>query len=507
MPMQAATPTASLDPIPRSQFGSVEARHLLWRAGFGGTPLEIEALVELGPERAVDQLLDVPGAESVDVRHFRSDIIREWTDAEEEQLRRARFRRDENTLATFREQRQEMQRNDRRQFAELQLWWLDLLASSPHPALEKMVLFWHGHFATSYRGVENSYHLLMQNQLFREHAFGRFDALLHAIIRDPAMLAYLNNNRSNKREPNENLARELMELFSLGVGNYSERDIKEGARALTGYTFEGNRFVFRAEWHDDNTKTIFGKRDEFDGDGFVSAILQHPACARFIALKLYRFFVADVSDDPKRIPDHATLVVGHLASSLRRHRYEVKPVLRELFLSEHFYDAAVMGERIKSPAELIAGAARSLQLPLGNRVAIVRLMDAMGQHLFMPPSVAGWDGGRSWINTSTLFARQNALALMLVGGRQNQRRRQAFADQVDPRDAVPGGDAMISDEFAQAALRQALGPIGAPEHPIGAARLESLREFLAGSGDRVISREAAVGVLALITAMPEYQLC
>lgn len=506
MPMPIASPTASLDPIPRDRFGVDEARHLLWRAGFGGTPDEIRDLAERGPEGAVDALLDTPGAEDADIGAFRSDIVREWTDAEREQLRRARRRRDEDTLAAFRKKRQEMQRADRRQFAELQVWWLERLATSPHPLLEKMVLFWHGHFATSYRGVENSHHLLMQNQLFREHALGRFDALLHGIIRDPAMLAYLDNNRSRKRKPNENLARELMELFSLGEGNYTERDIKEGARALTGYTFEGNRFVFKPEWHDGDTKTIFGKRDQFDGDGFVGAILRHPACARFIALKLYRFFVADVPDDPSRLPKEATLVIGRLASTLRRHRYDVKPMLRELLLSEHFHDPAHRAARVKSPVELVAGASRSLRLPLGMPIAMVRMLDTMGQNLFMPPSVAGWDGGRSWINTSTLYARQNALALMLAGGRLNAARRGRFMPQYDPREAIPEGGAMSAEDFAHAMLRHALGPLGEPDHPIGNARLESLRGFLRSIEGR-FEREAAIGVVALITAMPEYQLC
>ncbi len=506
MPMQTARPTASLNPITRADFGPDEARHLLWHAGFGGDPFDISTAIDLGPEDAVDRLLDVPGANGVDTSKFRGDIVREWTDAEEEQLRRARQRRNENTLARFREMRQEMQRNDRRQFAELQAWWLEVLATTAHPLQEKMTLFWHGHFATSYRGVENSYHLLLQNQLFREHAVGKFDTLLYGIVRDPAILAYLNNNRSNKREPNENLARELMELFSLGVGNYTERDIKEGARALTGYTFEGNQFVFRDEWHDDNTKNILGVRGPINGDDFVTAILRQPACARFLALKLYRFFVADVSDDPKQIPDNVTLVIGHMASALRRDRYDVKPVLRELFLSEHFYDPANMAGRIKSPVELIAGATRSLDLPVGFHIAMVRMLDAMGQELFRPPSVAGWDGGRSWINTSTIYARQNALALMLAGGRRNPQQRQQFAAGYDPRTVIPNGMTMSGDEFATAMLRHALGPIGDASNPIGAARLESLQEFLETIGPN-FGREAAVGVIALITAMPEYQLC
>ena len=504
--MQLDAPTWSMDPISPLSFGEGEARHLLWRAGFGGTPDDIQSLVELGPEGAVDAVMESPGADAADIARFQSDIIREWTDAEEQALRRARQRRDEDTLAKYRERRQEMQRADRRQFAELQQWWLNQLVNSPFAMNEKMTLIWHGHFATSYRGVENSYHLLRQNQLFREHAVGRYDAILHGIVRDPAMLAYLNNNRSNRRDPNENLARELMELFSLGVGEYTERDIKEGARALTGYTFEGNDFTFREEWHDDNTKIILGVRGAHNGDTFVSAILRQPACARFIALKLYRHFVADVSDDPSRIPDEATLVVGHMASSIRRNRYDIRPAVRELLLSEHFYDYANRANRIKSPVELVAGASRSLNLPLGNEQAMLRMLDSMGQQLFRPPSVAGWDGGRAWINTSTLYARQNALALMLAGGRRNRRQAQQFANAYDPRAVLPGGQDMTTSAFAAAMLAHMIGPLGTLTHPIGSRRMQSLMEFL-GPNERPISREEAVGVVALITAMPEYQLC
>src|SRR5690606_20773973 len=206
----------------------------------------------------------------------------------------ARRNRDEDALARIQARRQETERTDRRQFREMQRWWLKRMIESPRPLEEKMTLFWHGHFATSYRTIENSYHMYLQNQLLRANALGNYGELLYLIIRDPAMLAYLDNNNSRAGRPNENLARELMELFSLGVGAYSEQDIKEGARALTGYTFRDDEFYFDAGNHDDNPKTTVGRRGRLDGGGFVTAILGQRACSRFMCRKLYRYFVADI---------------------------------------------------------------------------------------------------------------------------------------------------------------------------------------------------------------------
>src|SRR5690606_632767 len=212
---------------------------------------------------------------------------------------------------------------------------------------------------------------------------------------------------------NENLARELMELFSLGVGAYSEQDIKEGARALTGYTFRDDEFYFDAGNHDDNPKTILGRRGRLDGDGFVTAILEQRACSRFMCRKLYRYFVADIPDRDDDMDPEAREVVRQMSATFLRHRYGIRPVLRELFLSEHFYTDQIMAEQIKSPAQLVVGAVRSLLTPVRDLSALLDAMDLMGQNIMAPPSVKGWDGGRSWINTSTLFARQNTLSFLL----------------------------------------------------------------------------------------------
>ena len=333
-------------PIRPDEFGFEQARHLLWRAGFGGTAEEIHALAALGPGPAVDRLLEVEkiAVEPVAADLFDSDIMRPPTPEERATVRRARQTQDEDLLARIRLERQRRQREDRRQVRGVQRWWLARMIETPRPLEEKMTLFWHGHFATSYRTIENSYHMFVQNQLFRANALGSYADLMFGIIRDPAMLAYLDNNNSRRGRPNENLARELMELFSLGVGNYTERDVKEGARALTGYTFRDNEFHFAQETHDFGGKTILGRTGNFDGDDFVRIILEQPACSRFMAHKLSGFFAADLPEGEREIEAGTSRVLRAMSEEMRRSRYAVRPVLRRLFLSRHFYSPAVAGE-------------------------------------------------------------------------------------------------------------------------------------------------------------------
>lgn len=501
----------SLTPIGAEAFGYEEARHLLWRAGFGGTPAQIQTLVGWGPERAVEYLLapdDVrESATKGDL--FDKDIMRPPTDEERRMIQQARRSRDEDALAKVQLERQRRQGLDRRQMVDVQKWWLKQMVETPDPLREKMTLLWHGHFATSYRTIENSYHMFVQNELFRAHATGNFGRLLGAIVRDPAMIAYLDNNDSRKGKANENLARELMELFSLGIGNYSEKDIKEGARALTGYTFQDDQFQFDKRNHDEGSKSILGQTGAWDGDDFVRIILEQKAVGPFVARKLYHHFVGDLPAAERaplnELPRPQQRVVRELAAALVRSKYELKPVLKRLFLSKHFYDPSVMGEQIKSPAQLVVGAIRSLDTPARDLGILNDALDLMGQNLFFPPSVKGWDGGRSWINTSTFFVRQNIMAYLLTG--KKPRGYDANADEMkyDPMallgelaKAEPGAE-RDAGRVADYLLRLTIGR--APTHARAA-----LDEFLKRTGGRV-ERDVVVGLLLLITAMPEYQLC
>ena len=498
--------SASLLQLKQGQFGYEQARHLLLRAGFGGTPTQINTLVKWGLVKSVNQLLDYESIPFDEPRAdlFDHDIMRPATDEEKGELARARKSGDEALVARVRAQRQDAQRLDREQMTKIQRWWLKRMIETPRPLEEKMTLFWHGHFATSYRTIEDSYHMYMQNRLFRRYAVGSYAKLLYEIIRDPAMIAYLNNNESRKGKPNENLAREIMELFSLGVGNYTEKDIKEGARALTGYTFDDDTFVFNRKNHDTATKTILGVTGPLDGDGFVAAILRQPACSEYICTKLYKFFVADVPSGSKDLDQAAHNVCEGLSAEFAVNNYEIKPVLRKLFLSEHFYQPRIMGERIKSPAELVVGTIRSLDTPARDLGMLTTAMNMMGQNIFYPPSVKGWDGGRSWINTATMFVRQNISCFLLTGRTPSGFDALAKIESYDPavllRELREGqmGDSDNHDTV-DALLRFTLGR-NRPHNR------DLLMEFVAQRGGAV-SSETLIQALLLVTAMPEYQLC
>ncbi len=488
-----------------NEFGEAEARHLLLRAGFGGTPRQIETLASWGPERSVDYLLtveEVPYATPAADR-FDANIMRPLTESERREYRAAQQRRDEDTLARFRLERQQRQRQDREQIRDVQRWWLERLIETPRPLEEKMTLFWHNHFATSYRTIENSYHMYLQNQFLRANALGSFSDLLHGIVRDPAMLAYLDNNDSRVGQPNENLSRELMELFSLGVGNYTENDIKEGARALTGYTFEDDAFVFNHENHDKGNKTILGRRGNLDGEGFVNAILARPQCAEFIATRLYDFFAQHTATVSAQDAVAVRRVIQSLAGTLRANGYALRPTLRRLLLSRHFYHPAIVGNRIKSPTELIVGAVRSLNTPVRDMSVLLQAMDLMGQNLLHPPSVKGWDGGRSWINTSTIFVRQNALNFLLTGRLPVGYDGSAREERYDPTELLSPEDLRTPRAAASALLRLTLGLTGGPSHDDA---MRSLTDF-AARHNNTVNRDVLVGMLLLIGAMPEYQLC
>jgi len=500
----------SLSPLASAGFGYPQARHLLWRAGFGGTPAQIQKLVDWGPEKSVDYLLEPDRVSYSDdsATKFDRDIMRPPSEEERLAYQRARKSQDEDEVAKFRLERQRRERDDRVQIAEMQKWWLKRMIETPRPLEEKMTLFWHGHFATNYRTIENSYHMFAQNAMFRRHALGNFGEMLFALIRDPAMLAYLDNNDSRKGKANENLAREIMELFALGVGHYTEADIKEGARALTGYTFKDDAFQFVQGNHDGGAKEILNRRGNFDGDDFVRIILEQRACAAFITRKLYSFFVSDVPSGERVAGDDIApeqrAVLKELASEFLASKYGLKPVLRKLFLSDHFYSPRFTADQIKSPVQLVVGAVRSLNVPVRDLAILNDALDLMGQNIFLPPSVKGWEGGRSWINTSTLFVRQNILAFLIAGKKPQGYDATADTQKYDPKKLLTdlgsqSGVVQHPADVADYLLRLTLGH--APE-----SAKAQLVAFL-NAGGTSVSDDRLVGTLLLITAMPEYQLC
>jgi Protein of unknown function (DUF1800) len=300
---------------------------------------------------------------------------------------------------------------------QLRGWWLYCMLQGGHPLREKMTLFWHNHFATSLAKVQNSKLMFEQNCLLRKHALGRFGPMLQAISRDPAMLVWLDSNSNIKGKPNENYARELMELFSLGVGHYHEKDIREAARAFTGWRTDGVGFAFDSRLHDGGTKTVLGKTGNWDGGDVVRIVLEQPAAAQFLIRKLYQFLVSE-----KGSPSDALL--EPLCESFRKSDYNIAALVRTILSSRHFYSDHAFRQRIKGPVEYVMGTAQAVYRQYHEDEANYRAMpqrvlvswlNAMGQELFAPPNVKGWPGGSTWLNTSTVLERNNFAEAVAVG--------------------------------------------------------------------------------------------
>lgn len=498
--------TAGTEPLKSAAFDYAAARHLLNRAGFGGTTAQVRALADQGLDKAVDTLLKYGDLAytPVSADDFDRDIIKPLTAEERAELQRARRDSDEAVVEAYQRRENAAKQADRQQLTEMQRWWLKRIIETPRPLEEKMTLFWHGHFASGFRTVEDSWNMFQQNHLFRRHATGNFATLVLEIIRDPAMIKYLDNDDSRKNKPNENLARELMELFVLGEGHaYGEDDIKEGARALTGYTFRDNEFEFREGDHDFGPKQILGKQGGFNGDDFARIILSQKACSEFICTKLYRFFV---NDAPQRSPQETRAqqeFIKKLAAQLRSDQYDMQPMLRMLFRSAHFHAPENRGTVIKSPVQLVVQTIRQYHSPVRQLSALTGACDLMGQNLFQPPNVKGWDGGRSWINTSTLFVRQNVAVYLFTGKRPDIYDWESDADSWDALALVEHlrqDGRLPAESVVDFLLRSSLPTEPHPD------RRTALVSF-ANQGGGTINNDRMLALLSLVSALPEYQLC
>jgi hypothetical protein len=384
---------------PHFRWDKTKARHLVERAGFGVPPSAWDRLAAIPLAQAVDTLVNY---QRYPDPYPEPDWLPPPLNQREERLKLQQLPPDERRKA-----QQERQRAERQALMRLQQWWLDRMRTTPRPLQEKMTLFWHGHFAVSAQKVRQARLNYELNQIFREHATGNFGQLVRAVGKSPAMLEYLDQRQSRKEHPNENWARELFELFTLGVGNYTERDIKEAARAFTGWTSRDGRFVFNARIHDDGRKVIFDRVGNFDGDAVIDLVLKHPACAEFICRKLWTFFAYENPEDD---------IVKGLSKTLRDSNYEIAPVLRQMFLSRAFYSDKCVGVQIKSPVQYAVELVGQLGVEEERSTRLLPVATAaMGQELFYPPNVKGWDGGRAWITTNSVFVRAS-LARYLVTG-------------------------------------------------------------------------------------------
>jgi len=465
----------------------VKAAHLLNRAGFGGTPEEIDRFARMRFEAAVDELLnyeavpgEVPGVTFTEVH-----------EAVEEYARLRAARADEPTL---RAAYNRIQRANREKLQELRVDWLRRMLVTQRPLQEKMVLFWHGHLVSGFPDVKSAEHMGLQLELFRKTATGNFKDLMLAISRDPAMLEYLNNNSNRKGHPNENYARELMELFTMGIGNYTEQDIKEAARAFTGWTYERNAFVFNERQHDTGVKTFLGHTGNLDGTDIIDIIFERPATARWLPRKLFEFFTF-------LGPEEAT--VDELAGLFKASRWSVKAILRTIFQSALFYSEQTMRVQIKSPVELVVGAVRALGADTPEPV-LLRAMDLMGQMLLFPPNVGGWPKGKGWINTATIFLRYNFSNLLLNGAMPGIGGRRQAAVKVDH--LIDGSKAeTIGHVVDQLVERFIQAPISDRRRWALMRALGSNREETPFASDGAQVPERLRTAVHLILSMPEYQ--
>ena len=390
-----------LTPLSEGKWNYETAAHLLNRAGFGGAPSEIEKLVGLKPDQAVALLLEY---EAIPDNTPNPD----W--AKPDPARMARLR-DVVRNGTPEEKKAAQQAENKQQalwMLELRGWWLQRMARGPRPLQEKMVLFWHGHFATSTDKVREAYYMWRQNELFRRLATGNWQQLLTDAGKDPAMLIWLDQAQSNKQHPNENFAREVMELFALGEGHYTEHDIGEGARALTGWSLDriDQKYVYRQQLHDDGVKNFLGRTGNLDGDAVIAQIVAQPQAARFITAKLWNYFTGQYPTDDLNTA---------LAAVFRANGNNFQPFLRVMFRSEEFYAADIIRNQVKSPVQWLIGGVRMLECDLPPTIVSYGMLRQLGQDLFAPPNVKGWDGGVTWITTNTLLTRYNDAEALVEG--------------------------------------------------------------------------------------------
>ncbi|HVN69816.1 MAG TPA: DUF1800 domain-containing protein [Candidatus Binatia bacterium] len=434
----------------RERLGERAAAHLLRRAGFGGTPDEVRRYAAMRGTDAAAALVVLPRTDAI----APPDVLGESG-------------------------------RPLRRIAELQLWWLNRMLATPAPLQEKMTLYFHGHF-TSRATPLYPWITYNQNALFRRYALGNLRELTRSVSKDAAMLIYLNGAQNVAAHPNENYARELMELFTLGVDNYTENDVRESARAWTGWRVDRrtDTVTFDPARHDYGKKTFLGQSGDFDGDDIVRIIFEQAQCARFFAASLLGLFVYD---DPE------PQLVEEVAALLRRHDFELTPVVSAILSSNVFYSDRAYRALVKSPVEFVIGTYKTLGLTAMDQSALPALAQ-MGQRLYFPPSVAGWPGGKNWLTSGTMIARQNFLT-RLLGSQTLDASSWLHGLPVDPKSAA----AVIATTILQ--------------NDIAPASLYELDGYLSGNGSAALAMlspenydQRVSGAVYLAMATPAYQL-
>lgn len=436
------------EPTSEAPWDRRSAAHLFRRAGFGATSEELDAAVRKRPHEVVEELLSA-------------------TESEE-------YRQQSESLAAAAVATGNLK--------QLPAWWSYRMLTTPAQLLEKTTLFWHGHFATSAAKVADARLVLTQNRMLRSHAFGSFGKLVLEISRDPAMLIYLDSATNRKLHPNENYAREIMELFCLGEGRYTEQDIRELARCFTGWEIRREKFRFNSYHHDGGAKSFLGHEGKFGGEEAVEIVVSNEAVPEFIAGKLYRFFVADEPAPSKEM-------IAPLAKELRESELRIEPVLKKILGSNLFFSGEAKGRRVRSPVELGIGLLRCLN-GSANAFELTTDLEEIGQGLFFPPSVKGWDGGRTWINSSTLLGRSNMVRRLLTS-EQTRFAEKSIVEYLAEQGVRDGGRALDYFETLLFAV------------PLRSAVREDMRQLFEGS---LSNRDRLINALHALCTLPEFQL-
>lgn len=368
-----------------------EARHLVSRMGIGAEWDAIKHLEGRPLDDAVEHILNQQPASLIS-----PPSLTPWFKLEPMRLMDAKNRKLAWLIASTEGKR-------------LQAWWLEQLLATRAPVIERMTLFWHNHFTSSIQKTLQPSLLYQQNQLFRRHAMGNFADLLQEIARDPAMLVYLDGYQNTKDQPNENFARELLELFTLGRGHYTEADVKAAAKAFTGWGVDNTngKFVIHPNQHDTSSVMFLGKTGAFKGEDIIRILLEHPRTAERVAEKVWLAFVSGNRPDP--------VVIKGWAQAFRQSGYAVKTLMREVLTSDAFWSPRNRGMLVKSPVDLLIGTVRMLPYPRESTTELLNLCRLLGQELFDPPNVKGWACGDYWINTQTLLVRRSYLSKLSRG--------------------------------------------------------------------------------------------
>jgi len=472
--LAACAATAQAAPI-----GYEGARHLLNRVGFGATDAEVVAFAPLERDAAVDRILG--GARTEPVHAPPAFVDEPFTP----------FYKLKSLSA---DERMAYQRKRVQEGFELRGWWLREMLDTPSPLSERMTLFWHNHFATSQQKVRSPQLMYRQNVLLRREALGNFGALLHQIGKDPAMLVWLDNAGNRRQAPNENFAREVMELFTLGEGHYGESDVKEAARAFTGWSLdrEAGTYVFRPAFHDFGEKTVLGRTGRLDGDDVIDILLARPETARFVVAKLWREFIS-----PQPDPD----LVARWAALLRDARYEMKPLMRAMLTSDAFWSPGNRATLVKSPVVLVVGTLRTFDIhPFDMRPAVFACA-ALGQNPMAPPNVKGWPGGDAWITSATLLARKQWIDRVFRGAEPP-----AMLMAVGDAPAKPGAAGVPGEQRYQRMLERGMSEYAfdPSKLPHDAARVRAL--VLATAPVNPTEGLQGADLARALVADPAYQL-